>query len=217
MVKKLIVMIIIRNIYLFFNTLFFYLMNLYLEIIAVILNLIYLILLIKEHITCWFFGITGSIISIYLFYSIGLYSESILYIYYVVIGIYGYRLWKKKNNSEYNLKIQTLNPKTHLLIIISGILLAIITGHFFKSYTDAVNPYLDAFTTIFSFIASFLEARKILSSWLFWIIINTTTILLYYQQNLDYYLLLTIIYIGFSFIGYIDWKKKHQITKANNI
>ena len=190
-------------------------MNLYLEIIAVVLNLIYLILLIKEKIACWFFGITGSIISIYLFYSIGLYSESILYIYYVVIGIYGYRLWKKKNNSEYHLKIQTLNLKAHLLIVISGILLAIITGQFFKSYTDAVNPYLDAFTTIFSFIASFLEARKILSSWLFWIVINTATILLYFQQNLDYYLLLTIIYIGFSFIGYIDWKKKYRAFVLN--
>lgn len=183
-------------------------MNLYLEIIAVVLNLIYLILLIKEYIACWFFGVTGSIVSIYLFYSIGLYSESILYIYYVIIGIYGYRLWKKKNNSEYNFQIQTLSIKKHFLVVISGILFAIITGHFFKSYTDAVNPYLDAFTTIFSFIASFLEARKILSSWLFWIVINTVTILLYYQQSLDYYLLLTIIYIGFSFIGYINWKKK---------
>ena len=191
-------------------------MNLYLEIIAVVLNLIYLILLIKEKIACWFFGISGSIVSIYLFYSIGLYSESILYIYYVVIGIYGYQLWKKKNKSKDNLKIKTINLKKHLLIVVVGILLAIIAGRYFKSHTDAVNPYLDAFTTIFSFIASFLEARKILSSWLFWIAINTATILLYFQQHLDYYLLLTIIYIVFSFIGYIDWRKKHQITKANN-
>lgn len=190
-------------------------MNLYLEIIAVVLNLIYLILLIKEHIACWFFGISGSIVSIYLFYSIGLYSESILYIYYVFIGIYGYQLWKKKNNPKDNLKIQTVSLKKHFLIVISGILLALIAGQCFKSYTNAVNPYLDAFTTTFSFIASFLEARKILSSWLFWIVINTATILLYFQQSLDYYLLLTVIYIAFSFIGYIDWKKKHQINKAN--
>jgi len=192
-------------------------MNLYLEIIAVFLNLIYLILLIKEHIACWFFGISGSIISIYIFYSIGLYSESILYIYYVVIGIYGYQLWKKKDSPEDNLKIKTISLKKHFLIIAFGILLAIVVGQYFKSHTDAVNPYLDAFTTIFSFIASFLEAKKILSSWLFWIVINTATVLLYFQQNLNYYLLLTIIYIVFSFIGYIDWKKKHKIAKANSL
>lgn len=191
-------------------------MNLYLEIIAVVLNLIYLILLIKEQIACWFFGVSGSIVSIYLFYSIGLYSESILYIYYVFIGIYGYQLWKKKNKPKNNLNIRTISLKKHFLIVISGIVLALIAGQYFKSHTDAVNPYLDAFTTIFSFIASFLEARKILSSWLFWIVINTATILLYFQQSLDYYLSLIIIYIAFSFIGYIDWKKKHQITKAYN-
>lgn len=192
-------------------------MNLYIEVIAVVLNLIYLILLIKEQIACWFFGVSGSLVSIYLFYSIGLYSESILYIYYVFIGIYGYQLWKKKINTKDNFKIQTISLKKHFLIVISGILFALIAGQYFKSYTNAVNPYLDAFTTTFSFIASFLEARKILSSWLFWIVINTATILLYFQQSLDYYLFLTIIYIAFSFIGYIDWKKKYQITKANRV
>lgn len=207
-------MIITKNTYLFFNTPF-YLMNLYLEIIAVVLNLIYLILLIKEQIACWFFGVLGSIVSIYLFYSIGLYSESILYIYYVFIGIYGYQLWKKKKKPRESLKIQTLSLKKHFLIIISGISFALIVGQYFKSHTDAVHPYLDAFTTVFSFIASFLEANKIISSWIFWIVINIATMLLYFQQNLDYYLLLTIIYIVFSFKGYINWKKKHQIIKAN--
>lgn len=190
-------------------------MDFYLEIIAVVLNLIYLILLIKEQIVCWFFGISGSIVSIYLFYSIGLYFESILYIYYVFIGIYGYQLWKKKNQPKGNLQIQTISLKKHFLIVTSGILFALIAGQYFKSYTDAVNSYLDAFTTIFSFIASFLEAKKILSSWLFWIVINTATILLYFQQSLDYYLLLTIVYVAFSFIGYIDWKKKYEIITQN--
>ena len=71
-----------------------------LELIAVILGLIYLILLIKEKIACWIFGILSSAISIYLFYSIQLYSEAILYFYYVLIGIYGFWLWSTQRGRK---------------------------------------------------------------------------------------------------------------------
>lgn len=183
-------------------------MNLSLEIIAVVLNLIYLILLIRENILCWFFGIAGSLTSIYLFYTIGLYSESILYVYYVIIGAYGYKLWQRKETKKDGLKVQTISLKKHFLIILLGIIVALIVGYIFETNTDATNPYLDAFTTIFSFIASFLEAKKIISSWIFWMVINALTIILYLQQNLFIYLLLTVIYVVFSVIGYLQWKKK---------
>jgi len=90
-------------------------------------------------------------------------------------------------------------------------------GYFFGECTEAVNPYLDALTTIFSFIASILEARKILTSWLFWIFINLMTITLYVQQNLIIYVSLTIVYFVFSIVGYLEWKKSHQLTKANKV
>ena len=182
-------------------------MELSIEIVAVVLNLIYLFLLIKEDIACWYFGITGSLLSIYLFYSIGLYSESILYIYYVVIGFYGYFLWKKGNNSK-SIKINSISLKNHFLIISSSVLISLIVGWFFKNNTDAVNPFLDAFTTVFSFVASFLEAKKIISSWVFWIVINTATVVLYAQQELYYYIFLTLVYVVFSVIGFLKWKRK---------
>lgn len=188
-------------------------MNLLLEVIAVLLNLIYLVLLIKEKIACWFFGITASAISIYLFYDIGLYSEAILYFYYVVIGVYGYTLWNKKKKEEESLKVQTISLQKHFFIILLGSFLTVILGAYFQNNTDAVNPYLDAFTTSFSIIASVLEARKILSVWFFWIIINIATIVLYIDQHLNYYLALTMVYTVFSVLGYLEWRKKYQFYK----
>ena len=189
-------------------------MNLILEVIAVVLNFIYLFLLIKERISCWLFGISGSIVSIYLFYSIGLYSESILYFYYVVIGIYGYLLWKKKESQKDALRVQTISSKKHFSLVVLGTMIAFTVGFYFEINTKAVNPYLDAFTSVFSVIASFLEAKKIVSSWIFWIIINTVTIVLYFQQSLLLYLMLTVIYTVFSMVGFLEWKKKYQILKS---
>lgn len=181
-------------------------MDLVLEIIAVVLNLIYLILLMKEKIACWVFGILGSLVSISLFYSTALYSEAILYVYYVIIGIYGYRLWS--GAGEKKLPVRRISLKQNIYIIISGALVALGVGYIFSEHTDAASPYLDALTTVFSFVASFLEAQKIISSWIFWIVINSATVFLFLGQGLFFYLLLTIIYIILSVVGYREWRLK---------
>ena len=93
-----------------------------------------------------------------------------------------------------------------------GFGLAMLLGFVFKNYTDAQNPYLDAFTTSFSFIASYMETRKVLSAWLFWIVVNGVTIVLYLSKDLDIYSALTVVYFISSFIGYFSWKKKLQVN-----
>ena len=87
-----------------------------------------------------------------------------------------------------------------------GILLSLGLGYTFTSYTDADKPYLDATTTIFSFIASILEARKILSAWIYWIVINGVTVGLYFSKSLDIYAAVMVIYFVMSVVGYREWK-----------
>lgn len=185
------------------------------EITAVILSLIYLFLLIKEIKYCWYFGIAGSLLSISLFYHEKLYSEAILYVYYVVIGVYGLYLWSNPKNST-KIPIITWKLTSHVFVIFLGILLSLGLGYIFETYTDATNAYLDAFTTIFSFIASYMEAKKVLSTWHFWIILNGVTIWLYSQKGLDIYGFLTAIYFGFSFFGLYQWRKQYLLDYAGN-
>ena len=185
-------------------------MNLALEIIAVGLSLSFLILLIKENIYCWFFGITGSLVSIFLFYRIGLYAESILYCYYVLIGFYGYQLWNSKANAQ-ELPIIDVLPKQHFSYILIGVVTALCLGYVLENYTEASNPYLDAFTTIFSFIASYLEAKKILSVWYYWIIVNGVTLGLYLNKELYIYFILTLLYFALSFYGLREWNRKIKL------
>lgn len=185
-------------------------MNLALEIIAVGLSLTFLILLIKENIYCWFFGITGSLVSIFLFYRIGLYAESILYCYYVLIGFYGYQLWNSKANAQ-ELPIIDVLPKRHFSYILIGVVTALCLGYFLENYTEASKPYLDAFTTIFSFIASYLEAKKILSVWYYWIIVNGVTLGLYLNKELYIYFILTLLYFALSFYGLREWNRKIKL------
>lgn len=188
-------------------------MNLILELSAVLLSLLFLFFLVKEKKICWIFGIISSIISMILFLKIKLYAEFILYIYYVLIGCYGYWLWDHQDKCKQPVRVKPTSKFTYLGSLIGGILLSQVLARLLIQLTDADKPYLDAHTTIFSFIASYLEAHKILGAWIFWIIINGTTLVLYYSKDLYYYFFMTLIFFIFSFYGYYDWHKKLNLSK----
>ncbi|HFC30044.1 MAG TPA: nicotinamide riboside transporter PnuC, partial [Oceanospirillales bacterium] len=84
-----------------------------LEIIAVICATLYLILVVKENIWCWFFAFISTALFIYLFHSVSLLSESLLNIYYLIMAIYGWLQWKNKSNKKHN-KIQFWHLSTHI-------------------------------------------------------------------------------------------------------
>ncbi len=176
------------------------------ELTSVILSLTFLILLIRENKWCWPFGIVSSILTIYVVYQYKLYSEAVLYIYYVLIGIYGWYVWN--NRSKEKLQVKTWSWMTHIPILVIGSILSYLLGLFFLTQTDAERSYVDSTTTIFSFIASYMEAHKIFSSWIFWIFINGTSIWLYYDRGLMMYAVMMVIYFGVSIYGLLDWGKK---------
>ena len=146
----------------------------------------------------------------YSFYFGFLFTITLLWAF--MVTIYG----AKKNNDYPNESISlTVSDKGlffHVFCVITTSVLALALAWFFDSYTDADWPYLDAFTTMFSFLATYLEAKKVLSGWVYWIVINGLTIGLYYNKDLDYYSALTLIYFIMSFVGYFKWKKELAIA-----
>jgi len=199
----------------------------YIEWTAVILNLIFLVLLIKEKKSCWIFGIIASAISIYLFVQFKLYSEAVLYFFYVLIGIYGWHVWNSNENKNDTISVKNgIDSKTngnsefevsawpwskHIPIILVGVFLSFALGLFFKTQTDAERTYVDSTTTIFSFIASYMEAHKVFSAWIFWILINGVSIWLYYDRGLVVYSFQMVIFFVVSLFGFWDWGKKSGV------
>lgn len=201
------------------------------EIAAVITGIIYVILAARENIWCWSFGIISSLLSIHFFYSGKLYAESMLYFYYVVAGIYGWYAWRLRSNkprstevldtSEGNremLRIHLWKRKTHLLAIGAGVVLSLVLAFLLKEFTDANIPMLDSFTTVFSFIATYMVTRKVLENWIYWIVIDLVTTGMYYHRGYYLYALLMIIYTIVAVIGLRNWNnqrnKKQLLSKA---
>jgi nicotinamide mononucleotide transporter len=176
------------------------------EILAVIFGVLYTVLMAKNKISCWIFGIIGSLLSVYLFLVYAkLYAEALLSVFYVFAGVYGWMVWKKQEVIEevYQRKIMT-----HVKLVSVGIVLSFLMYfglvYFFK---EAQKPLIDSFTTIFSFIATYLMAKKWIENWFYWIVIDGVSVYLYFTRDLNIYALLMLVYTIIVVYGYFEWKK----------
>jgi nicotinamide mononucleotide transporter len=191
-----------------FQTLYSLEINLSLiETIAVFFSVAYVILAAKESIWCWAAALISVSIYIYICFQAQLYAETGLQAFYFIMAIYGYFSWSKNNSL---LRINELAISNHILIMILGLLLTFLLGFYLSAYTAAQLPIVDSFTTVFSIIATYMVVKKILSNWLYFIIIDTVSIYLYFSRDLHLTALLFSLYTIIAVIGY--WKLSQMIT-----
>lgn len=143
----------------------------------------------------------GSGIFVVLCWTRKIYAESFLQLFYVGMAIYGYF----QTDSEW--RVEHWGFMENLPYLALGIFGVAGTGFALQRFTDAERPYLDAFTTVFSLIATWLMVNFIHENWLYWIIIDAVAIFLYYQRQLYFGAALFVIYLVMAIDGY--WE---QIT-----
>lgn len=173
-----------------------------LEIISVSFNLAFIFFLSKEKRWSWPFGIVGSITGALLFYKTGYFSEGLLYLFYTVVGFYGWLLW---TNADATFSVKRLKAKWHILWIFIGALATVFLGRYMKEL-KADKPFYDAFSSVFGVIATFLEMYKYIGGWVYWIVLNLYSIGLYAVKGLWMYSAQMVIFTLLSFYGFKKWQ-----------
>src|ERR1041385_6989269 len=157
------------------------------EWIAIITALIYVVLAARESSWCWSFGIVSAGIYVWINYSIKLYLDTWLSVYYCVIGIYGWYVWIKKIPAKNETRsLRKITVKEIVVSCIIGIAATLILGWMSHRYTDSPLPYYDAALTSFSLVATFLTTQKILENWLAWVVIDAAYVIIYWQRALPF-------------------------------
>jgi nicotinamide mononucleotide transporter len=176
-----------------------------LEFIAVISAILYLVLVVRENIWCWFFAFISTAIYIYLFHSVALFSESVLNAYYLFMAVYGWWQWQKQGR-ETNLHIQNWSLKIHFKIIVASLILTPILGYYMSSI-GASFPYLDAFVSLLAVVATIMVAYKVFENWYYWLLVDSLSIYLFWQKQMYMTAALFVLYIALIFTGIQNWKK----------
>jgi len=179
--------------------------NFLLEWSSTALSLAFLLGLILRKTWAWPVGIISSALSVLLFYRVGLYAETGLYVVYVIMGIYGWNHWRE-NAVEDEVALVDLSVKTQRLALL-GIPIALLLGVGLNSLPMVSYAYFDAFTTVFGLWATWQETRRIRTAFHYWIPLNIASVVLYGMKGLYVYAGLMVIYSIMSVVGYLNWRK----------
>lgn len=174
-------------------------------------NIIYVILASRENAWCWVWGFFGTIFQGIVCFDANLKSDTLLQVYYAFSAIYGWYNWQVRKKGEPKLAVSSIPMNYHIGILILGLSLSLPLSMVWDS---AAFRYEDAILTCFSVITTFLTARKIIESWLYWIVIDLSYSLIYFERDKYLLALLSIIYFLFSIKGYFSWRSNNRVITS---
>lgn len=151
-------------------------------------------------------GIAATLLSVYLFIISGLYAESLLNGYYIIMSIYGWWYWVKKKDKP-TVPITFTNKKewgTVLSIVAGGFIILYLT---LKNFTPSTVPLCDGFVSATAWAGMWLLAKRKVENWILLNISNAVAIPLLFYKHLPLYAALTIFLFIVAVQGYFQWQK----------
>lgn len=167
---------------------------------------IYVLFASKANRICFVFGFISSMIYIYLTFSLKFYFDTSINIYYLIMSIYGWYAWGSDGDNYSS--IMTLSSKKFSTLLFSGLIFSLGVAFTATLFTDASLAYLDAFTTVFSIIATWMVVKKYIENWLIWIIVDLVASGMYFYKEFYLTSLLFILYTLIAIYGFFKWRKK---------
>ncbi len=165
------------------------------------------VLLAKKN-SIWLYptGIISVLLSMFLLLNVKLYAETLLSIYYLVMSVYGWIIWKKRKLDGENQVSWSGNNELSIAVLISLIgfgLLYLVLRH----YTDSDVPLFDAFVSSTAWAGMWLLAKRKIENWIFLNISNIVAIPLLFHKKLPLMACLTTFLFIVAIFGFFEWKK----------
>jgi len=179
------------------------------EFLAVVFGIAYVLLAAKESLWTWLFAFLSTIIYTVLFWEGALLSSSLLNFYYMGMAVYGFLLWRSGGEQGEELAVSQWSVKKNMTIIFSGIVLTLILGTLSHKFTEANYPYIDTFVMVFSVIATWMLAKKVLENWLYWMVVDSVAIVLYWKSGYLATIILFMLYVVLAVYAYVTWKRSY--------
>ncbi len=184
------------------------------EVPAVVLAILYLVLAARENIWCWGAALASTALYIYVFFDVNLFLESALQIYYLGMAVYGWYQWRQPTDQSATRPISTWSLEKHVVVIAVTGVVVVTSGYLLRQNTAAALPYVDAFTTGYAVVTTYMVTKKILENWGYWFVIDSVSVYLYYSRGLYLTALLYIAYLVIIVFGYLKWKKEYDRANA---
>lgn len=173
------------------------------EWLAFLFGLAQVLLALKNKSINFYAGIISVIFYIYVFYTAGLFAESLLNAYYLVISIAGIFSWQGKTP----LPISRNTNQDWLLCLMIAICSWGFLYLILRNFTTSTVPLLDSLVSATAWAGTWLLMKRKVENWLVLNVSNAIAIPLLLIKQLELTALLTCIYFVVAVFGYLEWKK----------
>lgn len=199
----------------------------FLEIFGFCVGILYLWWEYQADSKVWFASVIMPMISMWIYFSKGLYADFGINIYYLIIAVYGFWNWTRKSHhrqsspdgnrsdstdaqpqseeKKQSLPVSHTPFKVWAVIIPVALLLWWLIWWILTTFTDSTVPVADAFTTALSIIGLWMLAKKYAEQWLVWLIVDLVCSCLYWYKGIPFYSVLYAIYTVIAWFGYRKW------------
>ncbi len=168
----------------------------------------------------WPVGLVGVVLFFLLFREIRLYSDMVEQAYFFFTGLWGWWAWTRPKRAEgtearKELVVSRGTPR-ELAIAGAVTLLGSLALGAFMARADlllpavfaapADYPYLDAFTTVLSFVATYLMIRRKVECWYLWILVDVIGVWLYDVKGVRFIALEYVLFLILASGGLYKWR-----------
>ena len=141
-----------------------------------------------------------------LFYSVNLYADVMLQVFFVITAVVGWYNWRKVGTVT---KPITVTIPTKLVVyLIAAVSFAFLYGLMLHKFTDAWAPFIDSMVLTFSIMAQFLLMQRKLENWYVWIFVNILSVPLYFSRELYMTSALYSVFLVHAIWAAYSWKQK---------
>ena len=166
------------------------------EVAAVTLSVAYTWMYLKGYLPWGFIpAALGAGLFAYICWSKKIYAESFLQIFYV--GLAGFGLLGYGNVLQVSMSL-------HIAMLSGAAITTMGLGMLLKRKSNSKLPILDAFTTVFSLVATWLMVNMVHENWLYWMVIDSVSIYLYAKRGLKLSSVLFLLYLLLAIDGYFE-------------
>jgi nicotinamide mononucleotide transporter len=177
------------------------------EVVGVIAGILGVWLTTRQKIWCWPVGIVSVASFIVVFFRAKLYAAMGLQCVYVGLLAYGWHAWLRGGGGRGALIVSRLSRRLGAGLAVLAAAASGLGGYWLGAHTDHAMPYVDGFTTSFSLVAQWMQARKYLENWIVWAAVDVAYVGMSLSQGLTLTAGLYGAYIGLAVLGFRDWRR----------
>lgn len=185
-----------------------------LETLSFVTGLICVWLTVRQNIWNFLIGLVNVVTFCVVFFEARLYADAGLQIVYFILGIVGWYLWLYGGDDRKRLEVTRAGKRELVFVIATGVLLTVSLWRMLEYFGGAASP-VDALTTSISLCAQWLLNRKLLETWIFWIVADIIYIPLYLYKELYLTAGLYAVFLGLAVLGFVKWRESWRATEIS--